>query len=246
MVAKSFKDFEILCEPYEISKKMYVRVRNPRTKTERQVRWYSEDEYYKLYPEEKETVKVHDIYYKPQKDVLGFANGFIYIFDRDINEEDELFNWFRMYCRRCTRFWGWYFPGTETLPDNLPTEVNVIKLKWEEVGNDDGKLKPEDKVIAAVDAARYPADNSSSHVGSIGERLDLTLTVISAIKIENSYGVGTLHTFEDTCGNQYTWMTNAKSWEPGTIRKIRGTVKAHSTYKGKPQTILTRCSEIKS
>ena len=37
MVAKSFQSFEVLTEVYEVSGKKYVRVRNPKTGTERQV-----------------------------------------------------------------------------------------------------------------------------------------------------------------------------------------------------------------
>lgn len=33
MVAPSFQQFEQLCEPYQVSGKMYVRVRNPKTGT---------------------------------------------------------------------------------------------------------------------------------------------------------------------------------------------------------------------
>ena len=37
-VAKSFQSFEMLTEPYIVSGKQYVKVRNPKTGTERQVR----------------------------------------------------------------------------------------------------------------------------------------------------------------------------------------------------------------
>ena len=37
-VAKSFKNFEMLSEPFEQNNKMYVIVKNPNTQTERTVR----------------------------------------------------------------------------------------------------------------------------------------------------------------------------------------------------------------
>ena len=40
-VAKSFQEFEMLGEPYQVKDKMYILVRNPKTGNERQVRWYS-------------------------------------------------------------------------------------------------------------------------------------------------------------------------------------------------------------
>ena len=62
-VAPSFQNFEFLSEPYEVSGKMYIRVRNPKTGTERQVRWYDEK---KTSGVQKSTEpQAHDIYYKP-------------------------------------------------------------------------------------------------------------------------------------------------------------------------------------
>ena len=37
-VAPSFQNFEFLTEPYVVGDKMYIKVRNPKTGTERQVR----------------------------------------------------------------------------------------------------------------------------------------------------------------------------------------------------------------
>ena len=82
-VAKSFQSFEMLTEPYTVSGKQYIKVRNPKTGTERQVRWYSDSEFAKLYPEAKVAVQVHDAFYKPQKEVLGFTKGYITIFKGD-------------------------------------------------------------------------------------------------------------------------------------------------------------------
>ena len=61
MVAPSFQSFEFLTEPYSANGKMYIRVRNPKTGTERQVRWYDNAEFRKLYPSVK--VEIKDKYY---------------------------------------------------------------------------------------------------------------------------------------------------------------------------------------
>ena len=72
MVAKSFQGMTLLCEPYESNKKMYVKIRNEKTGTERVVRWYTESEYIKMYPEEKDKIVV-TTKANPQKEVLGFT-----------------------------------------------------------------------------------------------------------------------------------------------------------------------------
>lgn len=240
-VAKSFQSFEMLTEPYIVSGKKYIKVRNPKTGTERQVRWYSDAEFAKLYPEMKPMVQAQDAFYKPQKEVLGFTKGYITIFKGDTYAHID---WFRESIARYARWWGWYIISTEKIPDDLPNDIEPIQLPWDVVGNDDGKLKPESVVEKAVEELLYDA-GTSEFVGEIGERIELTLTVISAIKIENNYGHSTMHIMEDDCGNVYVWTTAAKSWSEGSVKTIRGTIKNHRTYKNTKQTVLTRCMEVK-
>lgn len=240
-VAKSFQSFEMLTEPYIVSGKQYVKVRNPKTGTERQVRWYSDAEFAKLYPEMKPMVQAQDTFYKPQKEVLGFTKGYITIFKGDTYAHID---WFRASIARYARWWGWYIISTEEIPVDLPDGLEPIQLPWDIVGNDDGKLKPESIVQKAVEAIIYDA-GTSEFVGEIGERVELTLTVTRAIEIENNYGHSMMHIMEDDCGNVYVWTTAAKSWPEGAVKNVRGTIKDHRTYKNTKQTVLTRCMEVK-
>ena len=240
-VAKSFQSFEMLTEPYIVSGKQYVKVRNPKTGTERQVRWYSDAEFAKLYPEMKPMVQAQDAFYKPQKEVLGFTKGYITIFKGDTYAHID---WFRASIARYARWWGWYIISTEEIPADLPDGLEPIQLPWDIVGNDDGKLKPESIVQKAVEAIIYDA-GTSEFVGEIGDRVELTLTVTRAIEIENNYGHSMMHIMEDDCGNVYVWTTAAKSWPEGAVKNVRGTIKDHRTYKNIKQTVLTRCLEVK-
>lgn len=240
-VAPSFQSFEMLTEPYEVSGKMYVRVRNPKTGTERQVRWYTDKQYAKSYSAPKETVTAQDAFYKPQKEVLGFTKGYITIFKGDTYSHID---WFRASIARYARWWGWYIISTEEIPADLPADLEMIQLPWELVGNEDGKLKPETDVQKAVEALIYE-EGSSEYVGNIGERLELTLTVTRAIELENNFGHSMMHIMEDDCGNVYVWTTASKSWPEGAVKTVRGTIKDHRTYKNTKQTVLTRCMEVK-
>lgn len=235
-VAQSFQNFEFLSEPYAINGKMYIRVRNPKTGTERQVRWYDENKTPKAAAPK---VNAQDAFYKPQKEVLGFTKGYITIFKGDTYAEID---WFRASIARYARWWGWYIISTEEIPDDLPASLEAIRLPWELVGDDSGKLLPETEVQKAVEQLIYD-EGTSEFVGSINERLEIQITIIRAIDIENDYGHSTMHIMEDNYGNQYVWTTAAKSWAEGSVKTIRGTVKDHRTYKNVKQTVLTRCTE---
>lgn len=96
---------------------------------------------------------------------------------------------------------------------------------------------------AALQASRPP----SEHVGKIGERLDLVLTVRRRVDIEvEAYAsryseVLYITSMDDADGNAFLWKTTSKKMEEGRTYKVRGTVKAHDEYEGSKQTVLTRC-----
>ena len=77
-VAKSYKELPICGEPYEKNKRMYVVV-ECKNGHRKEVRWYTEDEYAKMYPEEE--VKPQRL--RSVKEVLGFSKGYITIFKGD-------------------------------------------------------------------------------------------------------------------------------------------------------------------
>ena len=58
---------------------------------------------------------------------------------------------------------------------------------------------------------------------------------------EGQYGVSHLHCFEDQDGNVAIWWSSRKVLNVGETYSLKCTVKEHSEYKGRPQTILTRC-----
>ena len=176
---------------------------------------------------------------KSQKQVLGFENGFITIFKGNTYEEKE---YFKLNSARYSRWWGWYFISTEPIPEDLPDDVEPIRLDWELVGNEDGSLKPENAVIAAVESLTYEPD-VSEYQGEVGDKVDVIVTVEKAIQLDGFYGPSTLHSMRDYDGNCYVWTTAARSWEVGSEHHIAGTIKELKQYKGTKQTILTRCRE---
>ena len=200
----------------------------------KEVRWYTEDEYAKMYPEEE--VKPQRL--RSVKDVLGFSKGYITIFKGDTY---PLLDWFQSEPKcRYHNFWGWYVVSEDELPQ-VPAGITPVQLKWEDVAivNEDC-LKSETLVRQAVDATIYEP-SASQPQGEVGERLDRTLTVKKVTQLENYFGTSTFYLFEDEAGNEYCWTTSARQLDLGETYEVRGTVKAHQVYKGKKQTVLTRC-----
>ena len=239
-VAKSYQELEIVGDVFISSGRQYVNVKLKSGKL-KTVRWYSDAEYRKMYPEAVAVDRSADPYCKPQKEALGFTKGYITIFKGDTYKHID---WFRASIARYARWWGWYIISTEEIPVDLPDGLEPIQLPWDIVGNDDGKLKLESTIQKAVEAIIYDA-GTSEFVGEIGERVELTLTVTRTIEIENNYGHSMMHIMEDDCGNVYVWTTASKSWPEGAVKNVRGTIKDHRTYKNTKQTVLTRCMEVK-
>ena len=235
MVAKSYQNLQIAGEPYSVNGRMYVKVimNNGSLK---QVRYYTEKEYQRMYPEIKQENKI----FKTQKEVLGFEKGYITIFKGNTYEDKE---YFKMNAARYTRWWGWYFVSTIELPNDIPEDVFPIRLNWELVGNEDGTLKTEQEVKKAVESLIYEED-ISEYQGQIGDKLELIVRVEKAILIQGNYGITTLYTLRDYNGNCYIWNTASKSWQENTEHHIIGSVKGFNQYKGIKETILIRCREI--
>lgn len=239
MVAPSYQSLIQLGDPFTLNGKQYVNVQLKSGKT-KSVRYYTKSEYVKVYGKTKAAEEPNP-YYKPQKDLLGFINGYITIFGEEgFNEENE---YLKYDCRfRYAVPWGWYLPSDTELPEDLPEDLTPIKLPWTAVGGCNGKLYSAERVKESVQSVLYP-EVKGNYVGEIGERLDLTLYVTRAIPLEGNYGISTMHIMEDQDGNTYIWTTASRNWAAGTFHTLRGTVKDHKTYSGVAQTVLTRCSE---
>ena len=83
MVAKTYQSWKKLSEPFMENKRLYIMVERPKG-GEKKVRWYNEAEYTRMYPQEKKDTKK----FKPQKEVLGYHDGYIWIFN-NFDHDDE-------------------------------------------------------------------------------------------------------------------------------------------------------------
>lgn len=90
---------------------------------------------------------------------------------------------------------------------------------------------------------RKEARPESRHVGRIGERVELTVTVERIIEHEGMYGCVGIHKMLDQDGNDLVWFASGSNWldDDGVeTYRIVGTVKSHGEYQGRAQTVLNR------
>lgn len=220
--APSFANLERLSEPFEENGKEYILVKTKSGIT-RRVRWYEE-------PMKK---------IRPLKEVLGFTKGYITIFKGDTY---SLLEWFQEEPKcRYHKFFGWYVTSEDELP-TLPAGLEPIQLKWEDVAfADEDQLRPEGQIKEHIDSLMYDP-SPSKWQGEVGDRIDRTLTVTKVTPLADGYyGPSTFFLFKDEYDNEYCWTTGSKSLELNATYEVRGTIKALQTYKGKKQTVLTRC-----
>ena len=222
-VAPSFQSYTPVSEPYEINNKLYIKVQHPTTKNIRQVR------YYKTTNRDTEGIGV-----RSQKVALGFAEGYIYIYP-NASEDNDFFlsNPEARYCR----LWGWY--SLAPIPNQ-----NSVALSWDLVGQSNGSLKPEAAVKAAIDSLIYPP-SPSKHLGTIGQKLQLELTVTRNYPLNTQYGTTFVHYFKDSSDNTFIWKTQAKNWPTGTTHRLTARIKDHITEKNEAITVLSYCQEVK-
>ena len=235
LVAKSYQDLPIVCDPYEINGRQYVKVKL-KSGNLKQVRSYSEAEYRKYTPEVK---IIHPA--KSRRNVLGFGEqGFIWIFKGNTPDATyENLDWFHSSPCRYARTWGWYLPSDIEMPSPLPTNIEPLKLEWNEVSFED-QLISEDQIKEIVDKKLYDA-GTSRYIGKVGDRLEMDVTCKKASVSQSIYGISYFYVFEDKEGNVYTWGTSARSLDEGVKYHLKGTVKEHTTYRNVCQTALTRC-----
>lgn len=229
-VAKSFQNFEFLTEPYNIGGKLYIKVKNPKTGTIRQVRWYEEDSLMlqnKYYSPATQTTHEHDPYYRTQKHLLGFfPNDFIYIL------EPKHWRDYQNLISLNTKFWK----GFATKRENVPAH----KLYWSEVGDPQSeRLKSEEEVRSAVARALWGDCKP-------GDKIQITAAIKKRTEVMTTYGLKTSYLMEDSNGNLYNWITASKktTFQEGKTYEIAATIKEHKITSYGKTTILTYCKEL--
>lgn len=250
-VAKSYQEWGKIGDVYESNGRMYLKVKNPKG-TEKEVRAYSETEYRRLYKEvppcgngAQPSVKVKAPAGPVVKNILGFQEGYIWIFKGDLERAEYWFE--QTEVARYHVMFGWYIVSTDSVPFDIPSCIESVKLPWEKVGNTDGTLLPKGIIEAVLNEIRF-GGHPSQFQGTVGSRLTLVLYLKQIETLPpTQYGAQTIYTFEDRDANIFTWRTGvSKNWSLGDEIHCKAGVKSHDTVRGIRQTALTRLIEEKS
>lgn len=126
--AKSYCEYELLCEPFKVDKVYYINVKNPKTGTTRRVRWYMDKAHHELMP--------RTITFAPFCTLFGFKDTQDTIFcikKIHITEEEEQ-EYFG--CSRGWRFGmffggAWYTKKDTELPP-VKNKDKIMEVTWSE------------------------------------------------------------------------------------------------------------------
>lgn len=137
-VAPSFQSYKQITEtPFPKNGKLYVTVEHPNTKNHRDVRWYSDIEYAKVYGKKPAATAN----YGGLKHARGFDNGPILIIRRNRPEDEE---WLCQSIARYAVGIGWYIVSTDSLPKDAPNHFKYLLLSWDEFRDGEDMKKPEE------------------------------------------------------------------------------------------------------
>ena len=235
-VAKTYEHMTIQGEPFQENGRMYVNVLAP--KGLKKVRWYTETEYKRMYPNE---VIEHNIMDFNARHVFGFGDkGYITIYKGQNVEEwaenDRTNIWFNL-------TFGYYTPSKFESPKVL-MDIEPIKLYWADVVDHDDRMKPHDEVKKYVDQLLHPHQISTSeYQGTENEWLQKLVTVKEKKTKENHFGTKHTYTLIDNDNNLYIWETGAKDYSCNTTISLKMKVKAHQEINNEKVTIVWYCKE---
>ena len=234
-VAKTYANMEISGDPFMENKRMYVNVKTK--KGLKKVRWYSDAEYRRMYPNE---IEVHDTMNFNAKHVFGFEEtGYITVYKG--MHADEWANKDRTNLRFNLTF-GYYTPGRLELP-HLNEGIEPIRIMWEEVMDHDDRMKPHAEVQKIV-AAKLGTLSKSHYQGAVNEWLQKTVKVAKKTSKESHFGTKHTYDLEDTDGNTYIWETGAKDFACDQTVSLKMKVKEHKEINGNEVTVVWYCKEV--
>ena len=234
-VAKTYATYPQIGEPFKENGKMYINIQT--LKTVKKVRWYSDAEYARMYPETKKDIMNFNAHH-----AFGFGSeGYITLYKGNVEE------WINAVGRRniyynCTFLY--YTPSGLTIPELIPGVIPV-KLTWEEVQDYEDRMKSHEEVSAYVNKLlAMDVDSTSQYQGNKDEWLQKTITIRNKKNKDSHFGTKHTYTLEDAQGNIYIWETGAKDYNSTETVSLKMKVKEHKEVDGVKTTIVWYCKEV--
>ena len=239
-VAKTYQSYETLGEPFQENKRWYVNITT--TKGIKKVRWYSDAEYARMYPDDNPAKDLMDF---NARHAFGFdEKGYITIYKGDPElikrwvENDHTNIWYNL-------TFQYYTPSKFPTPKIL-NGIEPIQLKWEDVMDHDDRMRPHEEITKMVN--NLISVRTSSHTGAYqgeeGNWLEKEVVIKENLAREDHFGEKHTHFMCDAEGNTYVWETGAKNLEVGMAVKLKMKVKAHKEINGEKCTVVWYCKVI--
>lgn len=96
------------------------------------------------------------------------------------------------------------------------------------------------EIVDAYEKELIP-EEPSEWVGEIGKRMNFTVSLERKGGFQGKYGYSNIYTFKDREGNILTWFSSVDlQKDVGDTFTLTATVKDHTTYNGKKQTLIAR------
>lgn len=232
-VAKTYAHMEIQGEPFSENKRMYVNVLAP--KGIKKVRWYSDAEYARMYPNEVKDELEFNAYR-----AFGFNDSdYITLYKgRNVEEwaENDRHNiWNNL-------IFGYYTPGRLELP-NLSNGIETVQLKWKQIAAKGNSMKPVEEVQKIVQSL-IGMVNSSEYQGEEGSWIQKEVVVRDKKSHDSRYGEKHSYVLVDAENNTYIWETGSKDYTIDVSVSLKMKVKEHKEINGEKVTVVWYCKEL--
>ena len=138
------------------------------------------------------------------------------------------------------------------LGDSVARKPNSFYSSLLESFRDYGKLSDRQaesaRTALARDSAKIQAfraaESDSAHIGTIGARLVLSLTIKKILRIETMFGEMYIHIMRDSAGNVIIYKGSKHIAGENTTLDIKATIKEHGIREGVAQTVINRPAKV--
>jgi len=158
---------------------------------------------------------------------------------------------------KCEECYGEEWPAIDcperaTIRAKLPHVTDDDVRAYHLYGRPERDRSPEERrwladyAPAAPIAPELPDFVDGHHVGEVGKRCDLTVTVLNVHEFEpGHYGQRFLVRMVAECGANVVWFTGENlALDDGVTYRVRATIREHIVYQGRRQTVVARVTVV--
>jgi hypothetical protein len=112
------------------------------------------------------------------------------------------------------------------------------------------------KIIPSINSyfqwKKKQAEPTSDYVGTVGEKVNMEVTVVSVSGFNSAFGWTNIYKMIDSNDNQITkfgtinsrYLVSGNTIEEGSVLKFKAEIKKHEEFRGKKQTTIGRVSKF--